>query len=139
MARQSNHDLHPARCKQPAIYPRLSSAIGILSGVTPYRDARGLDWLLIAGGMVRFHRRSIQAKYAHDFVVVYHARLSRDRIAGVSRCGESQLCASEYRRQKCCQREWDQLCALTLEVGELATFNLMAAQLQQAFCNQNLF
>jgi PAS domain S-box-containing protein len=108
--------------------------------VTPYRDARGLDWLIVVVVPESDFIDRIQANTRHTLWLCA-GTLSLAIALGLltSRWVTKPIMRLNTAAKNVAKGEWDQPLEIRRldEVGELAnSFNQMAAQLQQAFADQ---
>jgi PAS domain S-box-containing protein len=108
--------------------------------VTPYRDARGLDWLIVVVVPESDFIDRLQANTRNTLWLCV-GTLSLAIAIGLltSRWVTKPIMRLNTAAKNVAKGEWDQPLEIRRldEVGELAnSFNLMAAQLQQAFADQ---
>ncbi|MEG4421475.1 ATP-binding protein [Microcoleus sp. LAD1_D5] len=108
--------------------------------VTPYRDVRGLDWLIVVVVPESDFMAPIQAN-TRNTLWLLAATLPLAIAIGLltSRWVTKPIMRLNTAAKNVAKGEWDQPLEIKRldEVGELAnSFNLMAVQLQQAFADQ---
>src|SRR6476469_9811734 len=108
--------------------------------VTPYRDARGLDWLIVVVVPESDFMAPIQAN-TRNTLWLLAGTLPLAIAIGLltSRWVTKPIMRLNTAAKNVAKGKWDQPLEIKRldEVGELAnSFNLMAAQLQQAFADQ---
>ena len=108
--------------------------------VTPYRDARGLDWLIVVVVPESDFMAHIQANTRNTLCLCAATLVLASAIGLLtSRWVTKPILRLNTAAKNLGKGEWDQPLEIRRldEVGELAnSFNLMAAQLQQAFAEQ---
>ncbi|MCZ0904612.1 HAMP domain-containing protein, partial [Microcoleus sp. HI-ES] len=108
--------------------------------VTPYRDFRGLDWLIVVVVPESDFMARIQANTRHTLWLLAGTLPLAIAIGFLtSRWVTKPIRRLNTAAKKVATGKWDQPLEIRRfdEVGELATsFNFMAAQLQQAFADQ---
>ncbi|PSB11058.1 histidine kinase, partial [filamentous cyanobacterium Phorm 46] len=108
--------------------------------VTPYRDARGLDWLIVVVVPESDFITHIQANTRNTLWLCAGTLVLASAIGLLtSRWVTKPILRLNTAAKNLAKGEWDQPLEIRRcdEVGELAnSFNLMAAQLQKAFAEQ---
>lgn len=109
--------------------------------VTPYRDFRGLDWLIVVVVPESDFMARIQANTRHTLWLLIGTLPLAIAIGFLtSRWVTKPIMRLNTAAKNVATGKWDQPLEITRldEVGYLAnSFNFMAAQLQQAFTDQN--
>lgn len=108
--------------------------------VTPYRDARGLDWLIVVVVPESDFMAHVQANTRNTLWLCAGTLVLASAIGLLtSRWLTKPILRLNTAAKNLAKGEWDQPLEIRRfdEVGELAnSFNLMAAQLQKAFAEQ---
>jgi len=108
--------------------------------VTPYRDVRGLDWLIVVVVPESDFMAPIQANTRNTLWLCVGTMAIASAIGLLtSRWVTKPIMRLNTAAKNLAKGKWDQPLEITRldEVGEMAnSFNFMAAQLQQAFADQ---
>ncbi|WP_293124786.1 ATP-binding protein [Microcoleus sp. bin38.metabat.b11b12b14.051] len=109
-------------------------------GITPYADGRGLDWLIVVVMPESDFMARIQANTRNTFWLCAGTLVLASAIGLLtSRWVTNPILRLNTAAKNVAKGEWDRALEIRRfdEIGELAnSFNLMAAELQQAFAEQ---